>query len=152
MTSKGADKIVVVAVLWAMYNVGVTLSRASVSCFRIRRIWLLTLLQALNVVLWGLFASTQLINHWHSDAPLYFACLHMIFVGFMGGACYSNCMYTFNTSTEIPDKLRELGINMGFFFSNIGIILATGLVTLLKASVLSKDALFPPNGTCPVLE
>jgi len=137
--------------LWAMYNVGVTLSRASVACFRLRRIWLLTLLQAINVVLWALFASAQWIAHWHSDAPLYVACVHMIFVGFMGGACYANCMYLFNTSAGIPDKFRELGINMGFFFSNIGIIIATGLVTLLKSNVLSKDALFPPNGTCPEL-
>jgi len=138
--------------LWAMYNVGVTLSRASVSCFRIQRIWILTLLQALNVVLWGLFASAQWIVAWRSDAPLYVACGHMVFVGFMGGACYSNCMYLFNTSAGIPAKFRELGINMGFFFSNIGIILATGLVTLLKSNVLSKDALFPPNGTCPHLQ
>jgi len=137
--------------LWAMYNVGVTLSRASVSCFRIRRIELLTCLQALNVVVWGLFASAQWVARWHSDAPLYVACVHMIFVGFMGGACYSNCMYLFNTKAGLPEKYRELGINMGFFFSNIGIILATGLVTLLKVTALSQDALFPPNGTCPEL-
>jgi len=135
--------------LWAMYNVGVTLSRASVSFFRIRRIWILTLLQAMNVVLWGSFAFGQWIVDWHSDVPIYLAAVHMIFVGFMGGACYSNCMYLFNTSTEISEEYRELGINMGFFFSNIGIISATGLVTILKSSVMSKATLFPPNGVCP---
>jgi len=34
-------------------------------------------------------------------------------------------------------------------FSNIGIISATGLVTILKSSVMSKATLFPPNGVCP---
>ncbi|KAL1523069.1 hypothetical protein AB1Y20_018029 [Prymnesium parvum] len=138
--------------LWAMYNVGVTLSRSSVSCFRIQRIWILTLLQALNVLVWGLFASTQWIAHWHSDTPLYIAAVHMVWVGFMGGACYSNCMYLFNTSRNIPDKYRELGINMGFFFSNIGIISATGFVTVLKSTVLSQSTLFPPDGNCTMVQ
>jgi len=133
-----------------MYNVGVTISRASVSWFRIQRIWILTSLQALNVIVWALLAATQWIaRDWHSDVPLYVAAVHMIFIGFMGGACYANCMYLFNTSPGIPNRLRELGINMGFFFSNIGIISATGLVTVLKATALSQAVLFPPNGTCP---
>ena len=135
-----------------MYNVGVTFSRASVSFFRIRRIWVLTLLQAINVALWGAFASGQWIAYWGSDVPLYVAACHMIFVGFMGGACYANCMYLFNTSEGIPNKYRELGINLGFFFSNIGIITATGLVTILKATVMSKKALFPPHGVCPGID
>lgn len=73
----------------------------------------------------------------------------MVFVGFMGGACYANCMYLFNTKPDIPERFRELGINVGFLFSNLGIIAATGLVVLLKATVLSKGALFPPDGECP---
>ncbi|KAL3912596.1 MAG: hypothetical protein SGPRY_008282 [Prymnesium sp.] len=105
--------------LWAMYNVGVTLSRASVSCFRIRRVWILTLLQALNVLIWAVLASTQWVVYWRSDTPLYLAAAHMVFVGFMGGACYSNCMYLFNTSSAIPNRFRELGINLGFFFTTI---------------------------------
>lgn len=138
--------------LWAMYNVGVTASRASVSCFRIRRIWVLTALQALNVLLWAVLAFSQVIaRDAHSDGPLYALAVHMIFVGFMGGACYANCMYLFNTSNAIPIRLRELGINVGFFFSNLGIITATGLVTLLKTTVLSKPVLFPPDGACPTL-
>ena len=46
-------------------------------------------------------------------------------------------------------RYRELGISIGFFFSNIGIISATGIVVLLKATVLSQAALFPPAGACP---
>ena len=93
--------------LWAMYNVGVTLSRASVSVFRIRRVWVLTLLQAANVAAWALFASTQWVARWHSDLPLYAAAGHMVFVGFMGGACYANCMYLFNTSADIPNRFAH---------------------------------------------
>ena len=74
----------------------------------------------------------------------------MVFVGFMGGAVYANCMYLFNTN-DVPERFRELGINVGFLFSNLGIIAATGFVVLLKATVLSKGALFPPDGECPPL-
>ena len=77
----------------------------------------------------------------------------MVFVGFMGGAVYANCMYLFNTKpdVDVPERFRELGINVGFLFSNLGIIAATGFVVLLKATVLSKGALFPPDGECPPL-
>ena len=132
--------------------------------------------QAANVAVWAVLASTQWVARWHSDVPLYAAAVHMTFVGFMGGACYSNCMYLFNRhacassvgmwhghetwaarldvcacsrSAHIADQYRELGINMGFFFSNVGIVCATGLVVVLTATVLSKDALFPPDGVCP---
>ena len=83
--------------------------------------------------------------------PLYVAAAHMVFVGFMGGAVYANCMYLFNTKPDVPERYRELGINVGFLFSNLGIIAATGFVVLLKATVLSKGALFPPDGECPPL-
>ena len=83
------------------------------------------------------------------EQPLYAAAAHMVFVGFMGGACYANCMLHFNTSPAIPERFRELGINVGFLFSNLGIIAATGFVIVLRATVLSKAALFPPHGECP---
>ena len=68
----------------------------------------------------------------------------------MGGACYANCIYLFNTSSKLPERYRELGVAMGFFFSNLGIILGTGLAMLLNATLLSPKALFPTSaGACP---
>ena len=46
------------------------------------------------------------------------------------------------------EDVISAGLNMGFFFSNIGIIMATGLMTALKATALSEHALFP-GGECP---
>ena len=73
----------------------------------------------------------------------------MIFVGLMGGATYANCMYLFSTRKDIPNEYRELGMNLGFFFSNVGIIMATGFTTVIDETVLSKSRMYPPNGKCP---
>ncbi|CAD7927020.1 unnamed protein product [Amoebophrya sp. A120] len=137
-------------VFWTLYNVGVTLSRASVALFRIQKVYLLTFTQLVNCLLWGteVFAKVhrQLAEN---DLGYYIMAVHIVFVGFMGGACYSNCMYLFNTSPDIPAEYRELGLNIGFLFSNVGIITATLLALLLDATVMSKENLFPPDGTCP---
>ncbi|CAD7938630.1 unnamed protein product [Amoebophrya sp. A25] len=139
-------------VYWCLYNVGVTLSRASVALFRIQRVWILTVIQLINTMLWYTEAFVQLHRHLFpagDDAGYYIMAVHMIWVGFMGGACYSNCMFLFNTSKSIPAAYRELGLNVGFLFSNLGIISATFLAFLLDATVMSNKKLFPPDGSCP---
>lgn len=138
-----------VPLFWALYNVGVTLSRASVALFRVRRVWILSLLQLVNMLIWGVEAKKQLHMETSGSLPYALLGLHMIFVGFMGGACYANCMYLFNTSGRIPDRLRELGINVGFFMSNCGILFATGIAAVLDHTLLDTRALFPPDGRCP---
>eukprot|EP00392_Amoebophrya_sp_AT5.2_P000729 g730.t1 len=144
-------------IYWALYNVGVTLSRASVAYFRIQKVYILTLLQLLNAVLWcsepeqqqgHVLASTP-SSYGYANLGYYIMGLHVVFIGFMGGACYSNCMYLFNTSPCIPSEYRELGLNIGFLFSNVGIISATALTLLLDATAMSKETLFPPHGVCP---
>lgn len=133
--------------MWAMYNVGVTVSRSSVACFRLKRVWVLTLLQSLNAMLW----IGDVFQHWHlnagGDSGYITMCVHMIWVGFMGGACYSNCMYLFQTDPKIPNDLRELGLNCGFMMSNVGIACATLITTFLDHNIFSKQSLFPDG--CP---
>ena len=31
----------------------------------------------------------------------------MVWVGLMGGACYANCMYAYNTRKDVPDRVRR---------------------------------------------
>lgn len=135
--------------MWTCYNVGVTASRASVSWFRIDNLWLITALQALNVALWFGEATQHTILNYFGEAGYYILLLWMVWVGLMGGACYANCMYAYNTWSSIPDNYRELGINLGFAMSNIGIFAATNITTILQTTVLSSAKLYP--GGCPNL-
>mmetsp|Transcript_26234 Transcript_26234/g.57702 ORF Transcript_26234/g.57702 Transcript_26234/m.57702 type:complete len:411 (-) Transcript_26234:50-1282(-) len=131
-------------VMWLCYNVGVTLSRFSVSVFRIRRVWLLTLFQLVNVIGWTLEVYLGLIrNSLPEDHGLLIMSGWMVAVGLCGGATYGNCMYLFNKKEGIPDELRELGINLGFVMSNIGITLASMSFLLLDASIMRKSLLYP---------
>lgn len=119
---------------------------------QIQRVWILTGLQFLNVVLWSFYAKNQIVHKVDGGEWIYYALgLHMIWVGFMGGAVYANCMFLFNTAPQIPDKYREIGINLGFFFSNIGIVCATSTAAFLDSTSFSDKELFPPDGACPAV-
>eukprot|EP00941_MAST-03F_sp_MAST-3F-sp1_P004773 g4773.t1 len=116
------------------YNIGVTLSRASVSFYPIRRIWILTLLQFFNVI--GFIFEAKL--HYMAslgDLGYKLMLVWMTFVGLMGGGIYSNCMNLMNTDNKIDPKLRELGVNIIFLLSNIGIMRSTLLFMGLDLTV-----------------
>lgn len=128
-------------VMWVCYNVGVTLSRSSVALFRIRRLWILTLVQLCNVIGWTLEVFQGGIRN--SAGSYSIMAGWMVLVGLCGGATYANCMYMFNQEESIPDHLRELGINLGFFMSNVGISMATLSFIALDRTVFSPAVLYP---------
>lgn len=135
---------------WMAYNVGVTLSRVSVSCVKIRRVWILCALQAVNMTLWFFEVSTRVVRGLGDDGFVLLL-ISMIWVGLMGGATYSNCMHLMNTSPDIPDSFRELGVNVTFGLLNLGIIAATLMSLVLANTAFSLENLYPeqffPNGT-----
>lgn len=131
-------------IMWMCYNVGVTMSRFSVTLFRIKRVWLLTLFQFANVVGWTIEIETGVIrNAFSGSGGLLIMAGWMVVVGLCGGATYANCMYLFSTQEGIPNNLRELGINLGFIMSNIGITTATFSFQILDQGVLTKSRLYP---------
>jgi len=135
-------------VMWMSYNIGVTLSRLSVALFRIERVWILTLFQALNVFLWIFEVYTGFIrNSLPNGAGLYLVAAWIAVVGLCGGAAYVNCMYLFNNDPGIPNELRELGINMGLIMSNIGISCATSMFVRLDNTIMNPTIIFPHG--CP---
>eukprot|EP00854_Cymbomonas_tetramitiformis_P003311 gene3311-4167_t len=103
---------------WMAYNIGVTLSRVSVSFFRVSRLYLVTLLQFCNCLGWSLEAYYHFLPSCMGNAGYYLMLVWIIFVGLMGGTAYSNCNHQMNTSPAIPDNLRELGINIMFALIN----------------------------------
>lgn len=132
---------------WIAYNVGVTCSRASVTFFRIERLWILVVLQFINACLWIYEATTHQLIVRFGENGYYIVILWMIWVGVMGGCTYVNCMHAFGKRQDIPNDLRELGITIGFAMSNIGIVVATGLGAILDTTLLSFSHLFPDG--CP---
>lgn len=134
-------------VSWIAYNVGVTLSRASVTFFRIERLWILAALQFANSCLWIYEATTHHLIVQFGEAGYYIVTVWMIWVGIMGGCTYVNCMHAFGKREDIPDNLRELAITIGFAMSNVGITIATGLGGILDNTLLSMEHLFPDG--CP---
>lgn len=127
-----------------VYGMGVTVSRLSVSIFRIQRVWVLTCFQAFNVCLWSVEVYTGTVrNAFPDEFGLIIMTLYMFLVGLCAGAAYGNCMYLFNTQAGIPDTLRELGINIGFMMVNIGIGLGNLIFVGIDSSILSKDVLYP---------
>lgn len=130
--------------MWMCYNVGVTLSRLSVGFFRIRRVWLLTCFQLFNVIFWTTEVLTGGIrNALPDEIGIGLMTMYMVPVGLCGGAAYANCMYLFNTKAGIPHNIRELGVNLAFVMSNIGITASTFSFSFLSTSIMSKDRLYP---------
>lgn len=135
---------------WMAYNIGVSISRASVSFFTIKKVHFLTITQGLFSIGWLIEAHTHTIKNMGDDGT-YLMLVWMVFVGLMGGGTYVNCMALMNRSPEIPDNLRELGVNITFTLLNFGVMFANVLFLLLDNTVLRLEVLYPaqyfPNGT-----
>lgn len=128
---------------WMCYNVGVTISRLSISVIRIRSVWVLSMLQVINLALWFVEAITHYLRDVYGDGGYAIMLVWMVWVGLMGGGTYANCMHIMNTSPDIPDRLRELGVNVCFCLLNLGIIVSSVLFLGLDNSVLKLSKLYP---------
>ena len=69
------------------YQVGVFISRSSLSLLKIRRVWVITLLQ---LFLFCFFLANSAYGLCHN---IYLLFTVMVFVGLMGGASFVNVLY-----------------------------------------------------------
>ncbi|CAK6980557.1 battenin [Scomber scombrus] len=99
-----------------LYQVGVLVSRSSLCCVKIRRVWVLSLLQVVNAVLL-LFAVGYLFL---PSAWLVFAII--LYEGLLGGAAYVNTFYFISKETE--DRQREFAMAAASVGDSLGIALA----------------------------
>jgi len=118
-------------ILQLCYQVGVYISRSSLSLIKIKKIWVLTLLQFVNCIGWGFIAYYQL-----SSLPVLF--IFMIWVGLMGGASYVNTLYQTLSSTDIGKGEKEVGINIISMCCDSG-VMSSALVVLLLDNTLYKN-------------
>ena len=121
------------AVLSFTYQVGVFFSRTSIQCFRFPWVTALTIAQAVFFLLWMFVAI------WPGWMNIWFQIVLMLFVGFMGGCSYSNCMYYVLESPDLTKRQKEVTINIGSMFYDAGVFIAA-VSSLLISSFALPDS------------
>ena len=116
------------------YQLGVLVSRSSISFVQVRRIELLSLAQTVNFVVWFAQAYFHFL-----PLPLQFAL--MVWVGLMGGGMYVNVFYLLQRSdagaaVAVAKEDRELAINLVATTYYVGIIGSSVFEIILAATLL----------------
>ena len=101
------------------YQVGVFISRSSLSVVKIERVHWLSILQAINF----LFFLANTI--WFFLENFYLMYAIMVWTGLMGGASYVNAMYLVLEHKELQKKEKELALTLTGALYDLGILLAS---------------------------
>ncbi|XP_026567896.1 battenin isoform X1 [Pseudonaja textilis] len=99
-----------------LYQAGVFISRSSASCIRIRKIWLLAILQCLNMV-FLLFAVSYMFL-----PNIYVVFVLILYEGLLGGAGYVNTFHC--VSEESKPEHREFAMGVACIADTLGISLS----------------------------
>eukprot|EP00802_Teleaulax_amphioxeia_P016189 Tamp_16302.p2 GENE.Tamp_16302~~Tamp_16302.p2 ORF type:complete len:203 (-),score=53.00 Tamp_16302:864-1442(-) len=134
-------------VLQMAYQTGVFLSRSSLGVLRVRRVGILTLLQAANFVGWYLHAVHHVLQSWQQVAC-------MCWVGILGGLVYVNVFANLVDDVRLKRADRELAINLVSVCMNAGIAASALFQVYADSSFLEATAcvgatpcVLPINGT-----
>jgi len=114
------------------YQIGVFLSRSSLSCVKIERVWVITIAQ-------GCLFTFYLINSITLFcANIYVLFVLMMFVGLMGGAQFVNVIYLIKCSDKLHKTDKELALNMTSMFNDAGILLSSITALILSLTCFAK--------------
>ena len=119
-------------ILNACYQLGVFLSRSSLRFFRIKHVWVLSVLQAINFTFCFLNARYMFCPSLGLMAPL------LVWVGLMGGGSYVNVLVSMLELKTLEHAERESAMSLSLFFNDFGITLAS-LLSLVLAATLFSD-------------
>lgn len=111
------------------YQFGVLISRSSVNFFQIKKLWLLPLLQFINVFLLLLEVRFPFIP------SIWIVLLIVLYEGLLGGSAYVNTFY--RISSEISEENKEFSMGIACLADSIGIALA-GIISLPVHDALCK--------------
>ncbi|XP_068919945.1 battenin isoform X2 [Petaurus breviceps papuanus] len=102
-----------------LYQVGVFVSRSSLRCCHFHFIWLLAVLQFLNL-------GFLMVEVWFSFLPsIYLVFLIILYEGSLGGAAYVNTFY--HVAIETQDEHREFAMATACIADTLGISLSGAL-------------------------
>ncbi|KAK7938357.1 hypothetical protein WMY93_001683 [Mugilogobius chulae] len=79
-----------------LYQIGVFVSRSSLCCFKVRKLWIFPVLQVLNV----LFLTLAVALRFLPSAWIVFGIV--LYEGLLGGGAYVNTFYFISKETELP--------------------------------------------------
>lgn len=111
------------------YQLGVTISKGSLQYLQIDRIYMLTVLQALNSAF--LFLNTYYL--WITT--IYFMIPFFIWVGLMGGATYVNVMFKLLSMEELSNEDKQSALVISLMFQETGKILSSCFVLLMSNTI-----------------
>lgn len=116
-------------ILYFCYQVGVFLSRSSLQLFVVDRVWIVTLLQLVNFVVFFLNAFYLFIG------SIYVLFTLMVWVGCMGGCSYVNVIYKIQRSDKLKRTEKELAVMILMMFNDFGIFAASLFALILNLTV-----------------
>lgn len=102
-----------------LYQIGVFMSRTSLFCFKIKKIWLMAVLQCANAVLLYFAVLYQFLP------SVWLVFFIVVYEGLLGGAAYVNIFYLI--STETGDREREYAMAAASVGDSVGIALSGAL-------------------------
>lgn len=107
--------------LQVTYQIGVFVSRSTVNLFTVRNIWLMSMLQMVNVF----YFTSEAI---YSVTPNIWLIFMIVFwEGLLGGSCYVNTFY--RIVREVPEHFRKFAMGMTGIGESFGIVVA-GLLAI----------------------
>ncbi|RUS21211.1 CLN3 protein-domain-containing protein [Endogone sp. FLAS-F59071] len=116
----------------ALYQLGVFISRSSVTILPIRQIWILSLLQVTVLVA----LVTQSVWGWIPN--VYFVFLIILGEGLLGGAVYVNAFHRIRI--EIPNPYKEFSLGVAGVADGAGITVAAVMSLWLEPALCCADA------------
>lgn len=70
---------------------------------------------------------------------IYYQLPFMVFVGLMGGSSFVNCYYILLNDRRLTKSQREIAINLGTLFNDVGIVSASFLALYISNYVIVND-------------
>eukprot|EP00565_Helicotheca_tamesis_P003832 CAMPEP_0185725200 /NCGR_PEP_ID=MMETSP1171-20130828/1498_1 /TAXON_ID=374046 /ORGANISM="Helicotheca tamensis, Strain CCMP826" /LENGTH=514 /DNA_ID=CAMNT_0028393251 /DNA_START=191 /DNA_END=1735 /DNA_ORIENTATION=- len=126
-----------------MYQVGVFVSRSSGTLFTAPMfiLWLMPILQCINLVFFYLVATT----HFWYNYTLLFPCFY---VGLLGGAVYVNGYTRINM--DLPLEIREFALSSASVADTLGIVFADFTSLFLQSCLYRANGIDGAVVQCPV--
>lgn len=114
------------------YQVGVFISRSSLSVIKIKRVWIITICQLTLFTFYLLNAFVFFCKN------IYVLFAMMVCVGLMGGAQFVNVLYLIKQSDRLQKQEKELAINMTSMFNDAGVLLSSLVSLTLSLTIFAK--------------
>lgn len=112
------------------YQLGVFISRSSLSIIKINKVWYLTYIQIINFAIFFTVAAYR----WMSTP---FQLALMLGVGLMGGASYVNCYYLILNDGNLAQSRKELATNVASFFNDLGVLGASIFALIVSNYIIT---------------